>query len=151
MIKKKFETKTKLVNHLIIHGKKVKSEKIILQTLKTLQKTLKKSATKLFQTALTRNMPIFKINASAQKKQKKKGQVKKIFPAFISSKKARISLAINFTVKTALKEKNQPFFQRLLSEIYLSSQNKNSVNNLKKDIQKQALLNRRFFRYYRWH
>ena len=151
MTRTKTETSIKLVNHLTANGKKLKGEKIVMQTLKTLQKTLKKPATRLILLALTRGTPVFKINTSTQKKRKKKKQIKKIFPAFISNKKTRASFAVKFIVKAALKEKGQPFFQKLLSEIYTASQARGPAIDSKKETQKQALSNRRLFRYYRWH
>ena len=72
MIKKKIEITRKLVNHLVINGKKPKSEKIVLKSIKALQKTSKKSSQKLFQLALIYNTPIFKLNTITQKKRKKK-------------------------------------------------------------------------------
>ena len=151
MIKKKIEITRKLVNHLVINGKKPKSEKIVLKSIKALQKTSKKSSQKLFQLALIYNTPIFKLNTITQKKRKKKKQKVKIIPAFISNKASRISFAIKFIVTTASKKSNQPLFQKLLNEILISSRNKSDAVERKKDTQKQALLNRHLFKYYRWH
>ena len=151
MIKKKIEITRKLVNHLVINGKKPKSEKIVLKSIKALQKTSKKSSQKLFQLALIYNTPIFKLNTITQKKRKKKKQKVKIIPAFISNKTSRISFAIKFIVTTASKKSNQPLFQKLLNEILISSRNKSDAVERKKDTQKQALLNRHLFKYYRWH
>ena len=148
---KKIEINNKLVNHLVINGKKTKSEKIVLKSLKALQKISKKSSKKLFQLALVHNTPIFKLNIITQKKKKKKKQKVKIIPAFVSNKTSRISFAIKFIVKAASKKSNQPLFQKLLNEILISSQNKSSAIETKRETQKQALLNRHLFKYYRWH
>ena len=144
------EIKNKLINHLIIKGKKNKSEKIVLESFKTLQLNSKKSSKKLFQLALVSNTPLFKINTITQKKRKKKKQKAKIIPAFISHKSHRISFAIKFITKIA-KKKNQPLFQNLSEEILLASQNKSQSIEIKQDTQKQAFLNRHLFKYYRWH
>ena len=72
--KQNIEIKNKLINHLVIKGKKSKSEKIVLESFKTLQLNSKKSSKKLFQLALISNTPIFKINTITQKKRKKKKQ-----------------------------------------------------------------------------
>ena len=150
-MKKRIEINAKLVNHLVLDGKKCKSEKIVLQSLKALQKKSKKPSTKLLQLALINSTPLFKISTSTQKKRKKKQQKTRVKPAFISNKETRTSSAINLIVKAASRKKSQPFFQKFLSEILASSQNESNAIELKKDTQKQALLNRYFFKYYRWH
>ena len=150
-MKKRIEINAKLVNHLVLDGKKCKSEKIVLQSLKALQKKSKKPSTKLLQLALINSTPLFKISTSTQKKRKKKQQKTRVKPAFISNKEARTSSAINLIIKAASRKKSQPFFQKFLSEILASSQNESNAIELKKDRQKQALLNRYFFKYYRWH
>lgn len=144
--KKNIEIKNKLINHLIINGKKNKSEKIVWKSIKTLQTISKKSSKKLLQLALVSSTPIFKINTITQKKRKKKKQKSKIIPAFISSKMSRISFAIKFIITTIKKKKNT-----LPKEIILSSKGKSTAIEIKKDTQKQAFLNRHLFKYYRWH
>lgn len=148
---KKIEINNKLINHLVVNGKKTKSEKIVLKSLKALQKVSKKSSKKLFQLALIHSTPVFKLNTITQKKKKKKKQKIKIIPAFISDKTSRISFAIKFIVTTASNKNTQPLFQKLLKEILISSQNKSNAVEAKKGVQKQALLNRHLFKYYRWH
>ena len=148
---KKIEINNKLVNHLILNGKKTKSEKIVLKSLKALQKISKKSSRKLFQLALVHSTPVFKLNTITQKKRKKKKQKVKIIPAFISNKASRISFAIKFIVAASSKKNNQPLFQKLLNGILISSQNESNAIETKKETQKQALLNRHLFKYYRWH
>ena len=72
--KKDLEIKNKFVNHLIINGKKNKSEKVISKTIKALQTISKKSSKKLIQLALVSSTPIFKLNTITQKKRKKKNK-----------------------------------------------------------------------------
>ena len=146
---KNIEIKNKLINHLIVKGKKNKSETIALKSFKTLQIDSKKSSKRLFQLALISNTPIFKINTITQKKQKKKKQKAKLIPAFISSKTSRTSFAIKFILKTA-KKKNL-VFQGLKNEILMSSQNKGQAFETKKENQTQVFSTRSLFEYYRWH
>jgi len=149
--RKKVEIKTKLINHLIIKGKKNKSETLTLKSLKTLQINSKKSSKKLFQLALVASTPIFKINTITKKKQKKKKQRSKIIPAFISDKTSRISFAIRFIIKTTNKNRNSLFYRTLSEEILMSAQNKSQTIETKKENQKQVFANRHLFKYYRWH
>lgn len=144
--KKYVEIKNKLINYLVVNGKKNKSEKIIWTSIKTLQTISKKSSKKLLQLALVSSTPIFKINTITKKKRKKKKQKSKIIPAFISNKTSRVSFAIKFIIKTVKNKKNT-----LTEEILLSSKGKSSAIETKKEIQKQAFLNRHLFKYYRWH
>ena len=148
---KNIEIKNKLINHLIVSGKKNKSERIIWKSLKALQITSKKSSKKLLQLALIFNTPLFKINAITQKKRKKKKQKTKIIPAFISSKSSRVSFSIKFILGTIKNKKGQSISNNLSKELFLSSQNKSNSIETKKETQKQAFLNRHLFKYYRWH
>lgn len=149
--KKNIEIKNKLINHLLIKGKKSKGEKIMLKSFKILQTECKKSSKELLQLALVFSTPIFKINIITNKKKKKKKQKTKIIPAFIYKKLSRISFAIKFIITTAKKSKNHHFFNKLPEEILLSSQNKSNATEKKKENQKQVFLNRHLFKYYRWH
>lgn len=149
--KKNIEVKRKLINYLIVDGKKSKCEKIVSKSFKTLQMLSTKSSKKLVQLALVLNSPIFKLNTITPQKRKKKKQKSKIIPAFIYKKSSRMHFAIKFIVVTAQKKKKQSIFTKLPEEILLSSLNKSNAIETKKDNQKQALLNRHLFKYYRWH
>jgi small subunit ribosomal protein S7 len=151
MKKKDTKIKTKLINHLIIKGKKNKSEAIVLKSFKTLQISSKKSSKKLFQLALVSSTPIFKVNTITQKKRKKKKQKPKIIPAFISNKTSRISFAIKLILKTATRKKTNSLSQEVKTEILASSQNKSQTLKKKKENQSHVVLNRHLFKYYRWH
>lgn len=151
MIKqKKINIKDKLVNHLVVNGKKSKSEKIVCKSIKTLQAISKKSSKKLVQLALVSTTPIFKINTITQKKRKKKKQKSKIIPTFIPTKTSRTSFAIKFIVKTVKKRKDQTLLQKLSEEILLALNGKSNAVDVKEETQKQVFLNRTLFRYYRW-
>jgi small subunit ribosomal protein S7 len=149
--RKNVEIKNKFINHLLIKGKKSKSEKIVLKSFKTLQTKSKKSSKKLLQLALVFNTPVFKTNTITQKKKKKKKEKTKIIPAFIYKRSSRVSFGIRFIVTTAKKNRNHHFFEKLPNEILLSSQNKSNAIERKKETQKQVFLNRHLFKYYRWH
>ena len=149
--KKNIEIKDKLINHLVVNGKKSKSEKILSQSVKALQANSKKSSKKLVQLALVFNTPIFKLNTIVQTKRKKNKQKSRIIPAFICSKASRISFAIRFIIETTRKNKHKSLFEKLTEELLLSAQNKSNAIELKKETQKHARLNRHLFKYYRWH
>lgn len=144
--KKNTTLKNKFINHLVVKGKKNKSEIIILKSFKTLQINSKKASKRLFQLALIFNTPIFKINIIEKKKRKK--QKAKIIPAFIFNKKSRISHAIKLIINTT-KNNNNSIFHELTNKILISSQNKEV--EIKKKNQNQIFSKRHLFKYYRWH
>lgn len=148
---KNIEIKDKFINHLIVNGKKSKSEKILSQSIKALQMNSKKSSKKLLQLALIFSTPVFKLNTIMQAKRKKKKQKLKTIPAFIWNETSRISFAIKFIVETTRKKKHKPILKKLIEELLLSAKNKSDAIDLKKETQKQALFNRHLFKYYRWH
>ena len=149
--KKYIEIKNKFINHLVIEGKKNKSEKIVLKSFKAIQTESKKPSEQLLQLALIFNIPIFKINRITNKKRKKKKQKTKIIPAFISRKSSRISVAIKHIIKTAYKKKTNSLAQKFLEEILASSQNRSQAIEIKKETQQEVLLNHHLLKYYRWH
>ena len=71
MIKTETKIIDKMLNHITKHGKKIKSEKIVLQSVKALQKPFKKQSKKIFQLSLLLTTPIF--NIFIKKKKEKKG------------------------------------------------------------------------------
>lgn len=146
---KNIEIKHKFINHLTIDGKKNKSEGIVFQSLKVLQKTSKKSSKKLMKLALGHGIPIFRLHSVTKKKKKK--QKPRFIPTFVHSKTSRISFSIKFIVKIAKKAQAQSFFKKLTKELLFSAKNKSNSIEIKKEIQKEVLFNRHFFKYYRWH
>jgi ribosomal protein S7 len=71
---KRFEIKKKIENHLMRNGEKKTSEKLLLQSLKELQKTSSKQTKNLIKLALTQTTPIFKLQKIENKKQRKKNR-----------------------------------------------------------------------------
>jgi ribosomal protein S7 len=149
MKKSGIEIKKKIVNHLLTHGKKKTSENSLLQSFKELQKHSNKDSKKLAQLALLLTLPVFKLHRIAQKKRKTK-QVREI-PAFILKEKARVSLAIKFILASVKKKPTNKIYIDLKQEILLNAQNKGEAIKVKDELQKQVLLKKRFFKYYRWH
>ena len=71
---KKVHIKNKIINNLLINGKKNINEKTALKSLKQLQKCSTKQAKKLIQLSIISSLPIFKIQKIKNKKAKKKKQ-----------------------------------------------------------------------------
>jgi small subunit ribosomal protein S7 len=143
---KLFEIKKKLINHFMKNGKKTVSEKILLNSFKELQKVSFKRPEELFKNALINAIPIFKIHKSENKKQKKIKET----PFFLVSNKSRISLAIKLITESLKNKKQNICFQSLNKEILLSNQQKGNSIETKNGLQKKVILNKRYFRFYRW-
>ena len=148
MKNRKIEIKNKIINHLMLDGKKKTGEKILLKSFKELQKYSKKQSKKLIKLAVIFSTPIFKVHKITNKKRKKKN-VKEI-PTIITAKKARISLAIKFILNTLKNKKSNYFYTEFNKEILLNVKNEGSAIQIKNEVQKQVLLKKHFFSYYRW-
>lgn len=153
---KNIEIKKKIINHLMRKGKKKTSEKILLQSLKELQKESFKQTKNLIKLALTFSMPIFKLTIieykKKKKKKKKKSKVKEI-PVFITNNQSRISFTIKFILKIFKKNPPKSFHNQFCKEILLHSQYKGETILIKDEIQKKVLLlqkKKRYFRSYKW-
>lgn len=144
---KKIKVKNKIINHLMLNGEKKTSEKILLKSFKELQKSSKKRSKKLIELAITFATPLFKIHKITDKNRKKK--IKEI-PTIITAKRARISLAIKFILNTLKNRKSNYFYTEFNKEILLNVKNDGAAIQTKNDIQKQVLLKKHFFSYYRW-
>lgn len=145
-----FEIKKKIINHLTVNGEKKTSEKLFLQSFKELQKESAKQSNLLLKISLANSTPIFKLHKIENKKQRKKNRKIKEIPSFLSSHKARISLAIKFILKVTAKRKANKYYKKLNKEILSNLQNKGDASLLKDDLQKQVLINKRYFQFYKW-
>lgn len=149
MIFKKVETKHRIYNTSLIHGKKKTTEKVFLKSLKYLQKTVKQNSKKIFLTAIKNTTPTLKINKQKQRKRKRK--VFKEIPAFIKNKETRINFALKFIMHHSTKKTNSNYFYKKLASEIIDSFYKNSLSvTTKTDIQKQVLLKKKMFVKYRW-
>lgn len=148
-MKKKLEVKNKLINHIMINGNKKTSENILLKSFKNLQKDSKKQSKKIFQLAIINSTPVFKLHIHKIKKRKKK-KIREI-PAFIATTINRTSLALKFILYNNVKnKKSNKFFNKLKKEILLISQQKGTIFESKNNLQKQVVLKKHLFTFYRW-
>lgn len=148
-MKKNINIEKKIINHLIKNGEKKTSEKILLKSLKTLQKNSLKTSKKILQLALIHSTSIFKLHKISNKKIKKRTKKIREIPAFLSNKRTRTSLAIKFILRN-IKKKNLKFYQKLKKEILLNALNKNNTIQIKNELQKHILTKKRYFLFYRW-
>lgn len=141
--------RSKLVNHLTLNGKKETSENLFLNSIKDIQKNSKKCSSAIFQIAIVYSTPIFKLHKIKLKKRRKKRVLE--IPGFFQQTTTRISTALKFIVRNSKKSlKHSSYNNSLSNEILTFSKTKGETQILKKESQKSALANKRFFKYYRW-
>lgn len=131
--------KNQIFNHLTLDGKKSIGEQIFLKTLKELYKITNKDVKKVIGLALLSSTPIFKINKEIKKT-----------PIIIWNQKARISLAIKFILIALKQRKAKYLYIKLCTEIISNGDTESLVFELKNNFQKQALLKKHLFFYYKW-
>lgn len=149
MIIKKLETKHRIYNTSLIHGKKKTTEKILLKSLKNLQKKSKKNSKKIFLSAIKHTAPTLQMNKQKFKKKKKKSF--KEIPVFVKNKETRINLALKFIIShSIIRTDTSYFYKKLSNEILDSSILKSLSITTKTEIQKQVLLKKKIFLKYRW-
>lgn len=141
--------KRKIVNTLMKSGRKTTGEKILLKSLKSLQKSTDKNFKTLLHSAIVNSASAFKVNEQAVKKGKRKA-IKSI-PSFIISDSLRIATALKLLARISSKSKNSDFlYKKLVAEILSSSALKGRSIDEKNEVQRQILVNKRYLSKFRW-
>lgn len=146
----KKEIKNKIITNIMSNGSKKTSESILFKSFKKLQKNSKKQSKKVFQLAIVNATPIFKLHKIENKKQRKKNRKVREIPAFISNLTSRTSIAIKFILSSIEQKKIKKFYQQLNQEVLTTAQVKGNAIEKKNTLQKQVLLKKHFFKYFRW-
>ena len=144
----KEKIKLKLINHLLKNGNKKTCEKILLKSLKNIQKNSLKSYKKVLKIAIINSASVFRITKLKQKKRKKKS-VKEI-PTFILNNFERISWSLKAILIYSKKQNANNFYKKLKQEIIINSKNKGNAVDKKIDLHKQILPKKRLLLYFRW-
>lgn len=141
--------KNKIVNSLMVHGKKKTGEKILLKFVKFLQKTTNKNYKELIQLAIINSTPTFKLNEQIVKRGKRKS-IKSI-PSFIPSNDLRINISLKSIKNVVSKHKGAAhFYEKISKEVLDSVHFKSQSVDKKNELQKQILLNKRYLSKFRW-
>lgn len=144
------ETKNKIIANIMNNGSKKTSESILFKSFKKLQKTSKKQSKKVFQLAIINSTPVFKLHKIENKKQRKKNRKVREIPAFISNLNSRTSIAIKFILSSIEQKKSKKFYKQLNQEVLTTAQSKGNSIERKNTLQKQVLLKKHLFKYFRW-
>ena len=147
--KKKLFLKNKTINGLMISGKKTTGEKILLKFAKSLQKLNNKKFMTVLQSAIINVTPVFSVNTQIVKKGKRKAE--KHVPSFLQNHSSRVKSSLNFFKNSVAKDKKTASFYKMLSKEVLNSAHANSSSvNKKAEVQKQVLLNKRYWSKFKW-
>jgi ribosomal protein S7 len=141
--------KTKIINVLMVSGKKSTGEKILLKSAKKLQKVSTKHFKTLMQMAIINSTSTFKLNEQIVKKGKRK-TVRSV-PSFVVTDQFRIMLSLKLIKNAAFKSKgSNEFYESLANEVLMASSLKGQSINIKTDLQKQILANKRYLAKFHW-
>jgi ribosomal protein S7 len=141
--------KEKIINTLMLCGQKKTGEKILIKTIKRLQKSTVKKSKSLLHVSVINATPTFKFNEQIMKRGKRKA-VKSI-PYFITNDTKRIVLALKTIKLTSSKNKDSiSFISKFTKEILETSSLKSLSIEHKNDLQKQVLSTKRYLHKFRW-
>jgi ribosomal protein S7 len=133
----------KLINHLLISGKKKTSENNLVKISKNLQKLSGKSFNNIIKLVIVSSTIIFKVSLTEKKTNKKK-----IFN-LLQKNKTRISLSIKYLINITKTEKAYSFNKKFCNKIFSLLKNNDNIIVKKSDLQSQISLNKHLFFYYR--
>jgi ribosomal protein S7 len=142
----KFSIKQKLLQHVLIHGKKQTSEIILSKTLKLIQKIKKQSHINVLKLAIQNITSSFRIIKLRSKKTRNK-QNKEI-PTFIYDYNCRSSWGLKNLIKTIKKKKS--YHSQLKQEILLNAKNEGQNINKKNELQEKIQKINFILRKHRW-
>jgi ribosomal protein S7 len=146
---KTLHLKNKIVNTLMKSGRKTTGEKILLKSLKSLQKSNSKNFKTLLHSAVVNSSSAFKVNEQAVKKGKRK--VIKTTLSFITNDSLRITTALKLLIRISANSKDSNFlYKKLVAEILSCSALKSQSIDQKNEAQRQALVDKRYLSKFRW-
>ena len=141
--------KNKIVNILMKSGRKRTGEKILLRSLKLLQKSTGKNFKILLHSAIINSASAFKVTEQVVKKGKRKAT--RSIPSFIINDSLRIVTTLKLLTRVSVKNKNSnSLYRKLTTEILSSSALKSQSIDQKNEVQRQILINKRYLSKFRW-
>ena len=114
--------KNKILNLLILKGKKEIAEKIFKKSYKNIQKLYIKNHNEIIKLALINSSPVSNLKIIKNKRKNKRKNKSQEIPVLFN-KKTRLVSGLNNIIKISNKQKKKNFFKNFQNEILLSSQN----------------------------
>ena len=146
---KNFNLKAKLSTTIMSSGRKKTGEKILLKSIKRLQKVTDKNMKTLIQQAIINTTSTFKLNEQVIKKGKRKAM--RITPHFILNNSLRLMTSLKSLKTAAAKsQKATCFYKKFANEILASFALKSQAVEKKNEVHKQILMNKKYLSNFRW-
>ncbi|AHK22158.1 30S ribosomal protein S7 [Candidatus Hepatoplasma crinochetorum] len=133
---------TKLVNNIMLDGKKAKAEKILYNAFKIIEKETNKKAMDIFNKALDNIMPTLEL------KVRRIGGANYQIPVPVNERRRKI-LALRWLTNYARLRNEKTMEERLAHEIIAASKNEGATIKKKQDTHKMAEANKAFA-HFRW-
>ena len=147
MKKRDLNLKSKLVNTIMRSGNKGTGEKMIIKSIKLLQKSTNKKHVNLIKLAIINSTPTFRVTQQAKKRGKRKSIVE--VPTFINSDILRVTNSLKL-ITTNSKRRGNSFYKNMSNEILEASSFKGKSIEKKTELQKSVLINKKILFKFRW-
>jgi len=128
---------TKLINHVMMDGKKTIAERVVYDALALIEKETEKPAMQVFETALKNITPAIEV------KSKRVGGANYQIPVPVRGDR-RHALAYRWLLVAARAKKGKPMAGKLAEEIISAANNEGATIKKKQDVQRMAEANRAF-------
>lgn len=133
---------TKLINLVMLDGKKSVAKSVVYDALKELDKEDVKEGRKFFEDAIKNIMPEVEVRS------RRVGGANYQIPMPVRHDRAE-TLALRWLIDSVRNQKGKPFSERLLNEIKLAYNNEGSAVKKKEDTHRMADANKAFS-HFRW-
>lgn len=128
---------TKLINYVMMDGKKTIAERVVYDALLLIEKETEKPAMQVFETALKNITPAIEV------KSKRVGGANYQIPVPVRGDR-RHALAYRWLLVAARAKKGKPMAGKLAEEIIAAANNEGAAIKKKQDVQRMAEANRAF-------
>lgn len=127
----------KLINYVMIGGKKQTAQKVVYQAFDIVEEKMKKPGAEMFEEALKNVSPTLEV------KSKRVGGANYQVPLQVRAER-RLMLALRWMLTAARSRKGKPMAEKLAQEIMDAAQNQGDAVKKKMDVQRMAEANRAF-------
>jgi small subunit ribosomal protein S7 len=127
----------KLINHILLDGKKSVAQKVVYDAFDLIEKKTKENPLDIFERALKNVMP------SLEVKSRRVGGANYQVPMSVRAER-RYVLAYRWIIAAARAKKGRPMAQRLADELAAAANNEGDAVKKKLDVQRMAEANRAF-------
>ncbi len=128
---------TKLINYVMLDGKKTTAERVVYDALEIAAKKSKKDAMDLFDEAMKNIMP------SVEVRSRRVGGANYQIPMPVRAER-RVALAYRWILEAARAKKGKPMAQKLANELLAASEGEGDAMKKKLDVQRMAEANKAF-------